>query len=92
MIRLLDERSGEARLQWRQPTVKNETVHLMAWRMLFKQLVLLSSAQGALSNKGQRVTKINTRHKKSLSAITPQQESVTTGNVVYLPVRQLQAR
>ena len=100
VIRLLDERSGEARLQWRQPAVKNEALHLMAWRMLFKQLVLLSSAQGTPPDSGERITKSNRRRRKSLSPTAPQQntkqltrkESATTGNVVYLPVRQLQAR
>ncbi len=100
VIRLLDEHSGEARLQWRQPAVKNDAVHLMAWRMLFKQLVLLSSAQRTPPDRGERIAKVNRQRRKPLSALTLQQgskksareENMTTGNVVYLPVRQLQAR
>lgn len=90
-LRLLDPRSGEERLFWRQPVADENEIQL-AWRDLFKQLVLLSSHHQNTANNSRKLYPVNSTRRKQRTdaAFLPDRKNNRQKqcNVIYLPLRK----
>lgn len=91
-IRLFDACSGEERLCWQQPMSTDEKTLKHAWQVLFRRLVLLSSADG-ITTPQFSVPAPNVKRKRisAPGAAYPcrypeRSEPHTQGNVIYLSV------